>query len=111
MINVEILKKDVHITSIAVSGHASYAPYGEDIVCSGVSALCQACAESLTELTAGKFDIHLGSGDFYITVTDYGIKDDVIKINTLLDGLAIGLKSIKESYPDYVKVKERRVRR
>ncbi len=109
MINVEILKKDEHIERIAVTGHALYAPYGEDIVCSGVSALCQACAESLLKLTKGKFDVGVDSGDFYIAVIDHGAKENAVKVNVLLDGLAIGLNSIEESYPNYVKVKERRI--
>lgn len=109
MIEAEILKKNGHISSVKVKGHALYGPYGEDIVCAGVSALCQACAESLNKLTAGKFVIRADSGNFYIEVQDYGTEEDAVRVNALLDGLAIGLESIEESYPKYVKVKERRI--
>ncbi|MDI6601901.1 MAG: ribosomal-processing cysteine protease Prp [Thermoanaerobacteraceae bacterium] len=109
MIEAEILRKDGRINAVNVRGHALYGPYGKDIVCAGVSALCQTCAESLNKLTEGKFSIEIDRGDFHIEVLDYGSGDDMVKINVLLDGLVIGLKSIEESYPQHIKVKERRI--
>ncbi|TZE82234.1 ribosomal-processing cysteine protease Prp [Calorimonas adulescens] len=108
MIQAVVTRIDECIKVFEVKGHSRYGPYGKDIVCAGVSALCQACAESLEKLTAGRFLIRIENGDFYLEVLDYASGEDAVKINVLLEGLLIGLNSIEESYPKYIKVMERR---
>lgn len=39
---------------ITISGHAGYAPAGQDIVCAGVSALTQTLIKSIEDLTSDK---------------------------------------------------------
>lgn len=50
MIQIQIKKDLMHnVQQIDVSGHADYAPHGQDIVCAAVSTLLQVVGYSLTE--------------------------------------------------------------
>ena len=60
-------------TTLEIQGHAGSAPYGQDLVCAGVSALVYALAQRLTELDhQGAFEemprITLSSGSAQISV-------------------------------------------
>ena len=50
MITVSFLKSGSAYLGFSVSGHAGYAPYGEDIVCAGVSSAVQLTVNAITEI-------------------------------------------------------------
>lgn len=84
---------------IKVSGHAGYAPEGQDIVCSAVSVLTQNLVESIRGLTKDeiKCEISHGSADI-----EYGNLSE--KALTLVDSFFIGIAMIADEYPDYVRI-------
>ena len=54
---IEVMKTMIKVTidmsegiSIKTTGHANYAPYGEDIVCAGVSAILQTAVLGLENI-------------------------------------------------------------
>ena len=87
--------------SIKVSGHAGYAPPGQDIVCASVSALTQVFVESVKELTTDKIKCEIESGN---AVIHYGNLGERAKL--LRDSFLLGVKMIAESYPDHVRIEK-----
>ena len=49
-----MIEVSVRKNGISISGHAAYAPQGQDIICAGVSALTQTPIGSVESLTEDK---------------------------------------------------------
>lgn len=86
---------------VRITGHADYAPRGQDIVCAAVTAIAQTLICSVTELTGDK-----------ITYSDMQPDEVVIHIENpskearLLTGsFLVGVKLIADEFPDHVRVK------
>ena len=94
MIEVKRLK-----SGISVKGHANYAPHGQDIVCSAVSTLVQTLIQSVEELTTDKITYDMSPGT--ASIKFYSLSDQA---KTLLDSFFIGIESISNAYPAYVRV-------
>ena len=94
MIEVRI-KKD----GLQISGHARYAPAGQDIVCAGISALVQTLISSIEDLTADSIEYEVSIG-----TVDMEYKNLSEKARTLMDSFFIGVYLIADEYPDYVRV-------
>ena len=84
---------------ITVSGHAGYAPAGQDIVCAGVSALTQTLIGSIEDLTSDKIKYKISPGGVDI---EYGNLSE--KSRTLVDSFFIGILRIADEYPDNVRI-------
>lgn len=86
--------------SIVVTGHAGFAPPGQDIVCAGVTALVRTLALALGRSEPAEdifIDIEPGRAVFeYEKLTDAG------KIHA--GSFLIGMNWLAETYPDYVQV-------
>ena len=83
-----------------VTGHSGYAPPGEDIVCSAVSALVQTFIASVERLTLDKINYTLKSG-----YTDIEYEEIPSEKTILLErAFFIGINGIAESYPDNVQI-------
>lgn len=103
MVNIVFLKEDEKFKQLTVSGHANTAEYGKDLVCAAVSAITIGGLNAIAE--------HFGSpGVSYLANVQEGYVDVVIKdltvekIQVILETLLIQLKSIEETYFDYIKV-------
>ncbi|MEG0228779.1 MAG: ribosomal-processing cysteine protease Prp, partial [Lachnospiraceae bacterium] len=53
---------NVRNDEITVSGHAGYAPQGQDIVCAAVTALTQTLIKAIQDLTADKIEYSISPG-------------------------------------------------
>jgi uncharacterized protein YsxB (DUF464 family) len=97
MIHVTVLTKNDTITMFKVTGHASSAPYGKDLVCAGVSAVVvgglnalkiQYCRiknqEGLSEVQIDQFDTH---------------NQQVLAV------ILVQLQTLVEAYPEFVSIK------
>jgi uncharacterized protein YsxB (DUF464 family) len=82
-----------------MSGHAGYAPHGQDIVCAGVSALVQTLIQSLEELTQDKIQYSMQPGTVDI---EFGNLSEQAQL--LVDSFFIGLRFFTENYPENVKL-------
>lgn len=78
---------------VAVTGHADYAPKGQDIVCSGVSVLLYTLAAALGDDIV---DIRLDTGDSEITWKT------TKKTNATQAVINHGFRLLANSYPHYV---------
>ena len=84
---------------ITVTGHAGYAPPGQDIVCSSVSALTQVLIKSIEDLTDDRIFYEIVPGSTNIV---YGNLSE--KSRTLVDSFFIGIAIIADDYSDYVRI-------
>lgn len=85
---------------IVLTGHAGYAPKGQDIVCAAVSALTENLKQSIEKLThssVGFFD-----AQNYEIVPQY--LDDAGTV--LLSSYMLGLQSVADAYPKYVQIEK-----
>ena len=84
---------------LSAFGHADYAESGKDIVCSAVSSLCTAFANTLLGYGVPKSCIRMKEGNFLV-------KAYIVENHKLCEGafdMAVtGLRGIAEEYPDYV---------
>lgn len=91
---VEITKN-----KIMLSGHAGYAPLGQDIVCAGISTLVYTLENSLTAYTDERVGFSYADGKVTITWQKLGC-DGALLVHSFICGLTL----LAESYPDNIKV-------
>lgn len=85
---------------LIVYGHAQYAPFGEDIVCAGVSALYQVLVMSLYRLTNSKVRHYMMDNKYYIDFhEELGERAQV-----LIDSFLLGITELEKEYPKHVKL-------
>ena len=83
---------------VTVTGHAGYAPPGQDIVCAAVSALTFCLAHSLERLTPGKAEHNLTPGNASINITPTN------ETRLLLEAYHVGVTDLAGTYPKYITV-------
>lgn len=84
---------------IEVKGHAGYANYGEDIVCSAISTLVQNLIWSIEDLTSDNIQYDVNAGDAVIT---YGDLSEPAQL--LVDSFLLGCNAVADTHPDCVRV-------
>ena len=94
-------------TSLELKGHAGSAPYGQDLVCAGVSTLVYALAQRLTELDRqGALELppklRLEPGDAVISATAKKEFEPEVQGDFCL--IFSGLKLLEKNYPEMVQV-------
>lgn len=85
--------------SIKVSGHADYAPHGQDIVCAAISTLVQNMVISILELTTDKIQYDMQPGSVEIR---YGTLSAEAQL--LVKSFFIGVREISNQYPSNVQI-------
>ena len=94
-----MIEVSVQKDSITISGHAGYAPAGQDIVCAGVTAVLQTLIESIKGLTRDSPKYVAGPG-----ICKIELKDLSEESKLLVDSFFIGLCRIAEGFPDHVRI-------
>ena len=88
--------------SIQIVGHAGYAEEGKDIVCAGVSTLFFTMKNALSMLTSFKGkEYEPDRGLAFLTWDDKEMNHDAALI---IETFLVGIRLIREAYPDYVKL-------
>ncbi len=109
MIQVTIFQdSQKQVCGIALSGHAECGEYGQDIVCSAVSALTLNMANSVEAFTEDPFsgEVEEETGAFAFRFTGPVSRESRV----LMDSLVLGLKDIRESYgKEYISIQYREV--
>ncbi len=88
-------------TGYRITGHALYAPSGQDIVCAAVSCLAITCCNALETVTGKEPQARIEDGLLDVTVCDPGHDAQVI-----LQVLRQGLKDLQAQYPKHIRVNE-----
>lgn len=97
MINVTIKQG-----KITASGHAGYAPKGQDIVCAAFSVLSLTLEIAVEKLTEDDIRISLENGEMaaqWQQVSPEGL--------LLIKAYIEGIKALAENYPEYINVQAR----
>lgn len=114
MITVRFFRdKDNYIKKYIVNGHAKYDEYGRDIVCAAVSVLAQTALMSLVDVCGLKeesirYNIDEERGFLSVELPNDIEISKLKDTQTVLETLFIGIKSVAEGYPEYVKLENRR---
>lgn len=84
---------------IVITGHAGYAPHGQDIVCAAISAFTEALIASVEQLTDSGIKSDLRPGR---AVIEYEDKAQDVKL--LVESFFIGVSGIAAAYPENVEI-------
>ena len=106
MISVVIAKHNNEISKVSLEGHAGYADAGYDIFCAAVSALVINTVNSIEAFTDDHFEVEEGNGHLFFKLKGTAGEKSLL----LLDSLALGLRSIGETYGNsFLDVGEKKV--
>lgn len=94
MIAIRVRKDEIEI-----NGHANYAEAGKDIVCAGVTALVQSLIRSMEHLTRDEIEYEISPGR-----ADIHYRDLSEEGRLLVDSFFIGICTIADEFPDYVRI-------
>ena len=98
MIKVEVVKEKDLYKKVFIIGHAMYADYGKDIVCSAVSSIVTTTINGC---------IALDKDSLSYEVNDKGVViSNIVEGNTqtLINNMVSLLKELEEKYPTNIKV-------
>jgi uncharacterized protein YsxB (DUF464 family) len=103
MINIEITRNsDNAVEMVKVSGHAHFAPHGEDIVCAGVSSLVQSAIMGLERHLKRDIKLHQTKDEFAAELVE---KPDELT-QAILETMCLGLLEIAGLYPKSVRIRD-----
>ena len=94
-----MIKVSYNETGISILGHAEYAAYGQDIVCSAVSVLAQNMVQSIETLTQDTIKYDMQPGMVHIHFENLSAYAQV-----LVDSFFVGIQAIAAEYPNNVQI-------
>ena len=94
-----MIEVSVRKDRIAVTGHSGYDEPGRDVVCAGVTALCQTLVRSIEDLTEDTIEYEISPGKVDIECGNLSEKS-----KTLVDSFFIGVCMIANEFPDHVQI-------
>ncbi len=100
MIRVKITKENDKIKSVSILGHAMYADFGKDIVCSAASSIVTTTINGI--LSIDKEGLSYKTSKDGLTISN--IKTDFVT-QCLLNNMISLLKELEDDYPTNVEVK------
>lgn len=100
MIRVKITKEKDKIKSVSILGHAMYADFGKDIVCSAASSIVTTTINGI--LSIDKEGLSYKTSKDGLTISN--IKTDFVT-QCLLNNMISLLKELEDDYPTNVEVK------
>ncbi|MGN1355056.1 MAG: ribosomal-processing cysteine protease Prp [Bacilli bacterium] len=100
MIKVKVTKDSDMIKSVSILGHAMYADFGKDIVCSAASSIITTTINGILSFNKEGLSYEVSKDGLVIK----NIKTDNIT-QTLLNNMISLLKELEKDYPTNVEVK------
>ncbi len=102
-----LLKLDAegNISGFSVKGHSGSAEAGRDIICAAVSGIVQTALIGLDEVAGIRdtYTVSDGNVECRLPKADGQINTD--KALTIINVMWLGLESIAEQYPEFVRIK------
>ena len=98
MIKVEVVKENNLYKKVSIIGHAMYADYGKDIVCSAVSSIVTTTINGCIALDKDSLSYEVNDKGLFIS----NINGD--NTNALINNMVSLLKELEEKYPTNIKV-------
>ncbi len=106
MIRIKLTKKDNVIEKVEIKGHADYADYGKDVVCSAVSSIACTALLGLIEFSSRKFKYIKKDGHISFAVPEAESQEERIRTEAILKTMELGLRDIQKGYSAFVKMEE-----
>lgn len=100
MIKVIIEKENSYYKKISILGHAMYADYGKDIVCSAASSIATTTINGILSLNEGSLSYEVSKEGLVINISDVSNTTQ-----TLIKNMINLLKELEENYPTNIQVK------
>ena len=104
MIKVILTYHKDQVSSIQITGHAQSGPYGQDIVCSGVSVASIGALNALDVLCHEDCALQMQDNRIDIQVLNH-----TDKVQNSLDFLRIQLETVSEQYPQSIQITRKEV--
>ena len=101
MIKITFLEEEGKVISIKARGHALFAPKGQDIVCSAVSAILVGGCNALKNQK--NYEITIEDGNLSIETNGNLTKNDEIVMHTII----IQLMTIQASYGSFISISKK----
>ena len=102
MIFAVFSRKGNRVTEVSVSGHAGYAPKGEDIVCAGVTSALQTVLNGITEVLKVPAQVQVEENKITCTLPE---DSDSQAAQAFLNALFLQLNLLAEDYPKTITLK------
>ena len=109
MVEVEITRSVSNggIITYLSEGHANYDGHGKDIVCAGVSAVTFGTANAIEALLGIEPEHTIDEGFLKIDLPKQIEAKTFEQVQLLLESMVVMLKSIEESYGEFLTIKEK----
>ena len=106
MIRVAFLKGEDKLIGFEAKGHADYAEYGSDIVCSAVSGILITAVRGLQKVAEAspKTSSNEETGYLKAVIEPTLEAEKLMKAQVILETARLGLLGIMKQYPDFVRV-------
>jgi len=98
------------IAQFRISGHAGYAPAGQDIVCAAVSFLATTVVNSIEQLTGKAGIVQCEDGFLSYQLPADLTESEMATAQIALQMLSIGLKDLKTEYPKYISIQKLKIK-
>lgn len=109
MTEVTLFRSGGRMAGFEAQGHTDSAEEGQDIVCAGISAITQTALIGIREYLCQECAFDVADGSIYCMLPcDIGEKA-WREAEIILETMALGIRSLAESYVDYIKLIEREV--
>lgn len=108
MVNITVLEQNGQIFGFKYNGHAGYAEYGEDIVCSALTAQIMMTINGITEILKIPADIKQNDGgklEFIVSKENAAIES----VQILLKTLELGINTIMIEYGKFITLSKEEV--
>lgn len=110
MIHIVLRFRTDALEEIEVSGHAGYAPSGQDIVCAGVSALLGGALNALDHYQHGRFSYRIDpQGAATIRLGDAMTEEGRQQAQIIMKTFQLGVDMLRQDYPGYLVIHEEEV--
>ena len=110
MTTIKIKKQNDDIICVECSNHTGFADYGKDIVCAGVSSITQTAVLGIKKLTKLKHSYKIDEKTGYLKLELLDIDKnsaDYKNAQVILKTMQLGIKSLQEQYPKYIKLEDK----
>ena len=110
MIRVQLVKSGKHIEGFQISGHAEYAPSGQDSVCAAASFLATTVVNSLELQLGVAGTVKSEDGYLYYRLPASLSEQQQHTAQIILQTLSTGFQNLKEAYPKYISIQNLRIK-
>ena len=105
MVHVKLEKTGEDVTKVEAKGHAGYAKYGKDIVCSAVSAVMQTALLGVMDVSDANVTYVVNEDTGYLTFSVTEAEERVrVRQQAILRAMELGLRDLEKGFKAYVKM-------